>query len=308
MKIYRDSATLSGIKEPILTLGNFDGLHLGHLKIIRGVSARARKLGVSSVVYTFDPHPLKIVAPHKSPPLLIDMEDKTRLIEAAGVDCLIFASFTREFAGKHPRQFVEEAIVPLSVKEVWVGHDFRFGSGKTGTVEHLKELGEEFGFKVVVVGAYRKGGHIVSSSRIRGLIADGKVGEAAGLLGRRYSIKGVVVKGANIGKEIGFPTANLKVESELVPAGGVYAAWAVVGSKRFPAVLNIGRAPTFGGKETSVEVHLLDFDSDLYGERMEVHFIRRLRSEKKFKSAGDLAVQIRKDTERARKIFGKAAP
>ncbi|HXI09345.1 MAG TPA: bifunctional riboflavin kinase/FAD synthetase [Thermodesulfobacteriota bacterium] len=308
MKIYRDPAALSGIKEPVLTLGNFDGLHLGHLKIIRGVAARARKLGVSSVVYTFDPHPLKVVSPHKSPPLLIDMEDKVRLIEAAGVDCLIFASFTREFAAKHPRQFVEEAIVPLSVKEVWVGHDFRFGSGKAGTVEHLKELGEEFGFRVVVIGAYRKGGHIVSSSRIRTLIAEGKVGEAAGLLGRRYSVKGVVVKGANIGKGIGFPTANLKVESELVPAGGVYAAWAVVGPKRFPAVLNIGRAPTFGGKETSVEVHLLDFDSDLYGERMEVHFIRRLRSEKKFKSAGDLAAQIRKDTERARKIFSKAAP
>lgn len=308
MKIFRDSAALSGIKDPVLTLGNFDGLHLGHLKIIKGVAARAKRLGVPSAVYTFDPHPLKVVAPLKSPPLLLDMEDKVRLIEATGIDHLIFASFTREFAEKHPRQFVEEVIVPLSVKEVWVGHDFKFGRSKTGTVEYLKELGEEFGFKVVVIEAYRKGGHIVSSSRIRSLVARGRVGEAAGLLGRRYSIKGVVVKGANIGKEIGFPTANLRVESELVPANGVYAAWATVGSKKLPAVLNIGRAPTFGGKETTVEVHILDFGSDLYGKKMEVSFVRRLRSEKAFKSKDELVARIKKDTERARAILKEKTP
>lgn len=308
MKIFRDSAALSGIKDPVLTLGNFDGLHLGHLKIIKGVAARAKRLGVPSVVYTFDPHPLKVVAPHKSPPLLIDTDEKVRLIEAAGIDCLIFARFTREFAEKHPRQFVEEVIVALSVKEVWVGHDFKFGRSKAGTVEYLKELGEEFGFKVVVIEAYKKGGHIVSSSRIRALIAKGKVGEAAGLLGRRYSIKGVVVKGTNIGKEIGFPTANLGVESELVPANGVYAALAAIGSKTLPAVLNIGHAPTFGGKETAVEVHLMDFSSDLYGKRIEVSFVRRLRSEKAFRSKDELVAQIRKDTERAREILKEKTP
>jgi len=305
MKIFRDSAALSGIKNPVLTLGNFDGLHLGHLKIIKGVSARARKLGVPSAVYTFDPHPLKVVAPHKSPPLLLDMDDKIKLMEAAGIDNLIFARFTREFAEKHPRQFVEEVILALSAKEVWVGHDFKFGKSKTGTVEYLKELGKEFGFRVVVIDAYRLGGEIVSSSRIRSLVATGRIRQAARLLGRRYSIKGTVVQGTNLGKDIGFPTANLEVQSELIPAEGVYAAVAVVGSKHLPAVLNIGRAPTFGGKDTTVEVHILDFSSDLYGAKMEVSFVRRLRSEKKFRSKDALVAQITKDTQRAREILKK---
>ncbi|MBI5587212.1 MAG: bifunctional riboflavin kinase/FAD synthetase [Deltaproteobacteria bacterium] len=303
MKVFKNSATLGKIKNPVLTLGNFDGLHLGHRKIIKSVAARAKKLGVPSAVYTFDPHPLKVVSPLKSPPLLLDIEDKTRLVGEAGIDYLIFARFTREFAEKHPREFVEEVMLPLSVREVWVGHDFKFGRSKTGTVEYLKELGGEFGFRVVVVDAYKKGGHIVSSSRIRSLVSAGKVGQAAGLLGRRYSIKGRVVKGRNIGKGMGFPTANLKVSSELLPAGGVYAAYAAVDGRTLPAVLNIGKAPTFGGRDTTVEVHILDFNGDIYGREMEVSFVRRIRSEKAFKSKEGLVARIKKDAERARAIL-----
>ncbi len=304
MEVFRNGKRHAKIKNPVLTLGNFDGLHLGHQRIIRKVSARARGLGTKSVVYTFDPHPLKVVAPHKSPPLILDSEDKARLIGSFGIDYLIFARFTKGFAATHPREFVEKVLhKALSVKEVWVGHDFSFGKGRAGTVSSLKELGRELGFKVFVIPAYKKGGHIVSSSRIRALIKEGAVKGAAALLGRNYSIKGKVVRGKDIGKEIGFPTANLGVESELVPANGVYAAYAIIEGSKLPAVLNIGVAPTFGGKERRVEAHILDFEGDIYGKRMEVYFVRRLRDEKAFKSKDALVRQIAKDTERARAIL-----
>lgn len=306
MKILRRGSGLAGVKNPVLTLGNFDGLHLGHQKILLKISQRAKSLGCPCAVYTFDPHPLKIVAPHKSPPLILDQEDKIRLIEGFGTDFLILARFTKEFASKHPREFVEDALVPMKVKEVWVGHDFSFGRGREGTVEHLKKLGEEFGFSVNVIPAYRKGGAVVSSSRIRNLIKEGEVKKAKALLGRNYSIKGKVVSGRNIGKEIGFPTANLKTSSELVPANGVYAAYAKVNAKTYPAVLNIGVAPTFGEKEKCVEVHMIGFKDDIYGKRMEVGFVQRLRAERPFPSKEALIRQIGRDVERAKRLLGPA--
>lgn len=306
MKVVRNGKGLKGIKGPIMTLGNFDGLHLGHRKIISKVVERAEKLGAPSAVYTFEPHPLKVIAPHKSPPLILDVEDKVKLIEGFGADFLIFAKFTKEFASKHPGDFVEEVLVKkLSVKEVWVGHDFSFGKGKLGTVDYLKELGGEFGFKVYVVPAYKKMGSIVSSSRIRELIKKGDVGRASKLLGRDFSIKGKVVRGVSLGKEIGFPTANIKVKSELVPGDGVYAAYAILKGRTHPAVLNIGTAPTFGGRERSVEVHILDFRDNIYGRKMEVSFVKKLRDERAFKSREELVRQIRKDAERARKLLIK---
>lgn len=307
MKVLKDGAAAGKAARTVLTLGNFDGLHLGHRKILDKVVKRASKLGVPSVVYTFDPHPLKVVAPEKSPPMLLDMADKKALIGALGVDYLALARFTREFASRHPREFVEEELVKkFHVVEVWVGHDFSFGKGKTGTVEYLEQLGGEFGFAVHIIPAYKKGGAIVSSSRIRSLIREGRAGTAAGLLGRRYSIKGKVVRGTDIGKRLGFPTANLKVTSELVPKNGVYAAFASVGGRQHPAVLNIGTAPTFGGKKTAVEVHIMDFSGDIYGRPMTVHFVRRLRGEKTFGSKDALIRQIQKDKERAERILEAA--
>lgn len=303
MKVVTTKTGLKKIKSPVLTLGNFDGLHLGHQKIIKKVVERAKALKTASVVYTFDPHPLKVVAPHKSPPLILDNEEKALLIKEFGVDFLVFAKFTKEFAAKHPREFVEEVLAAISVKEVWVGHDFSFGKGRIGTVEYLKELGAEFGFKVNVIPAYRKAGGIVSSSRIRELIKTGKIKDASRLLGREYKIKGKVVRGKDIGKAIGFPTANLKVSSEIIPNNGVYVAYAKVNGKAHPAVLNIGTAPTFGGKDRCVEVHILDFKDSIYGKKMEVSFVARLRDEKAFPSKDALIKQIRKDTERARKIL-----
>ncbi|HAO93123.1 MAG: riboflavin biosynthesis protein RibF [Deltaproteobacteria bacterium GWB2_55_19] len=305
MKVVRDS-DLKEIKNPILTLGNFDGLHIGHRRVIEKVVARARRFGAPSVVYTFEPHPLKVVAPEKSPPLLIDIDEKIRLINATGADWLVLAEFTKAFAATHPRQFVESVLVDaLSVREVWVGHDFSFGTGRSGTVEYLKELGNEFGFKVFLVPAYKRRNEVVSSSRIRAYVKDGEVKKAAGLLGRLYSIKGRVVRGKDMGKEIGFPTANLDVESELVPKDGVYAAFALLDGREREAVLNIGVAPTFGGKARAIEVHILDFISDIYGKKVEVRFAERLRDEAAFMSREALVKAIRKDVGRARKILGR---
>lgn len=305
MKVVKNS-DLKGIKNSVLTLGNFDGLHIGHRRVIEKVVERARKFGAPSVVYTFEPHPLKVVSPEKSPPLLIDIEDKIRLINETGADWLVLAEFTKAFAATHPRQFVEDVLVnALSVREVWVGHDFSFGKSKSGTVEYLKELGGEFGFRVFVVDAYKRRGEVVSSSRIRAYVKDGEVKKAAALLGRLYSIKGKVVGGREIGKEIGFPTANLEVESELVPKDGVYAAFAIVEGREREAVLNIGTAPTFGGKGRTIEVHILDFCDNIYGKKVEVRFASRLRDETAFPSRETLVKAIKKDIDRTRKILGR---
>lgn len=305
MKVVRDS-DLKEIKKPILTLGNFDGLHIGHRRVIEKVVERARRFGAPSVVYTFDPHPLKVVAPEKSPPLLIDIDEKIRLVDETGADWLILAEFTKAFAATHPRQFVESVLVDaLSVREVWVGHDFSFGTGRSGTVEYLKELGNEFGFKVFLVPAYKRRNEVVSSSLIRAYVRDGEVKKAAALLGRLYSIKGRVVRGKDMGKEIGFPTANLDIESELVPKDGVYAAFATLDGQEREAVLNIGVAPTFGGKTRAIEVHILDFMGDIYGKKVEVRFAERLRDEAAFLSREALVKAIKKDVNRARKILGR---
>lgn len=305
MQIFHDSKRLRNkAGDKVLTLGNFDGLHLGHRKILEKVRERAGKLGCASVVYTFEPHPLKVVAPGKSPPLILDPEKKTELVASLGIDYMVIARFTKGFAAKHPRQFVLEELVPLRVREVWVGHDFSFGKGKSGTAEYLEALGRELGFSVRVASAYRKGGDVVSSSRIRGLVAVGRVGEAGRLLGRPFSIRGRVVRGMDRGKELGFPTANLEARSELLPADGVYAAYAVLEGKRIEAVVNVGTAPTFGGKERCIEAHILGFRGDIYGKDIEVEFVRRLRGERAFASMDALARRISKDAERAGRILG----
>ncbi|MFQ5441436.1 MAG: bifunctional riboflavin kinase/FAD synthetase [Thermodesulfobacteriota bacterium] len=295
-----------GAGGPVITLGNFDGIHLGHQKILKKVSSRAERLKTSSVVYTLDPHPLKVVAPSKSPPLILDIEDKKALIEGFNIDILVLARFNKEFASKHPGEFAEEVLIRgLGVREVWVGTDFSFGKGRTGTVRYLKALGEKSGFKVSVIPPYVKGGSVVSSSRIRALVSGGEVKKAAALLGRPYSIKGRVVRGKDIGKVIGFPTANVRVTSELCPKNGVYVVTASFDGQTRSGVLNIGTAPTFGGKKKTVEAHLLDFKGDIYGKKMRVTFIKRLRDERHFSTKEALIKQIKKDRERAERILTK---
>ncbi len=303
MKVIKGKAKQK-FKDTVLTLGNFDGLHLGHIKILKLVSSRARALGAKSVVYTFDPHPLKVVAPEKSPPLMLTVEDKARLVEAFGIDYMIVAEFTKGFASKDPRVFVKEVLVDsLSASEVIVGHDYAFGKGKRGTTAFLKKLGAEFGFKVTVIEPFRMAGKVVSSSRVRAEVKGGRLRSAAKLLGRDFSIRGTVVRGTDIGHALGFPTANIRPKTELIPKKGVYAVRAEIDGKTVDGVANIGIAPTFGGKELSIEIHLLDFKKEIYDKIMTVAFIRRLRGERTFKNKEALASQIEKDIARARRLL-----
>ncbi|MBI5286344.1 MAG: bifunctional riboflavin kinase/FAD synthetase [Deltaproteobacteria bacterium] len=305
MNVIRDTRRLKGkMKSPILTLGNFDGVHLGHQRILKGVKKRAIELGCPSVVYTFEPHPLKVVAPHRSPPLITAFEEKVKLVGAFGIDFLVCARFTKRFADQHPRRFVKEVLADeLEVREVWVGHDYAFGRGKRGTVGYLKELGREFGFRVRVIPAYERGGEVVSSSRVRRLIQKGVIKEVIPLLGRPYALEGVVEKGRNRGKALGFPTANMRADRELLPRNGVYAVFVTLGGKVYQGVCNIGVSPTFGRGGFTIEVYIIDFKGSIYGRRMKVAFVDRIRDEIHFKTPELLAEEIKKDVERAKRIM-----
>ncbi|MBI5047378.1 MAG: bifunctional riboflavin kinase/FAD synthetase [Deltaproteobacteria bacterium] len=306
MLLIKNIKKPKGIKSPIVTLGNFDGVHIGHQQVLKVIRKRAEKLRLPSIVYTFEPHPLKIVAPHKSPPLLTTLEEKVKLIKASGIDYLILARFTKEFAAQHPREFVSDILVKqLAVKEVLVGHDYAFGKGKKGTIEYLKKLGQEFGFKVYIIPAYKKRGFIVSSSKIREYIQNGKMKEAARFLGRPYTISGKVIKGRNIGKHLGFPTANIAIHNELIPKDGIYAVHVLLGNKLYKGAANIGFAPTFATEKRAVEVHIMGFRRTIYGKKIKMGFIERLRGEKAFRNADELAAQIKRDIERAKKILNK---
>lgn len=304
MRLVTNTRKLKNIKSSIVTLGNFDGVHIGHQKVLKAVKARSEKSKLPSIVYTFEPHPLKVIAPHKSPPLLTILEEKINLIKASGVDFLVLARFTKEFASQHPEKFVENVLAKqLKAKEVWVGHDYAFGKARAGTIEHLKELGKKFNFRVSVIPACKKRGVIISSSKIREYVTDGKIKEAASLLGRPYAVSGKVVRGRNIGKHLGFPTANIAIHNELIPKDGIYAVRVLLDEKRYKGAANIGFAPTFHNKKRAVEVHIMDFKRNIYGKNLKIEFIQRLRGEKIFKSAEELAAQIRKDVNMAKKIL-----
>jgi riboflavin kinase/FMN adenylyltransferase len=306
MKVLRSLAHFKLIKSTVVTLGNFDGIHLGHQSILKRLKARARALRCPSVVYTFDPHPLKVIVPDKSPPLILDMEGKIELLKDFGIDYLVLARFTEQFAAKHPDEFVGEVIVDgLKASEVLVGRNFSFGRGRAGNVRYLKTLSARFGFHVEVVPSVKRGGAVVSSSRVRAMVIHGEVRRAGALLGRPFYLKGKVAKGSRIGRSIGFPTANLEVASELVPSNGVYAARVLLGRATHDALVNIGMAPTVKRDARCVEVHLLGFRRSIYGRRMEVAFLSRLRDEQRFATTAALARQIREDVVRARRLFSR---
>ncbi len=283
---------------PVLTLGNFDGVHLGHQAIFRQVVARAREIGGTSIAFTFEPHPLKVIAPERSPRLLNTFHGKMKLLAASGIDVVICANFTRAFADQNPDDFAREVLhEKIGVREVYVGYDYAFGRGREGSIESLKRMGRTYGFEVGVVEAIRVNGVVVSSSVIRDLVASGTVKDAAELLGRYYTIEGEVVHGAQRGQKLGFPTANLNTANELVPGYGVYAVLATVAGRVFKGVASIGVRPTFDAGPASVEVYLFDFQGDLYGKQMEVSFVKYLRGEEKFSDTEALVRQIRKDVQ-----------
>lgn len=307
MQIIRGLRNLSE-KPPnaVVTIGNFDGVHLGHQAIFARVMERAGKIGGTSVVYTFDPHPLKILAPEQNVSLICAFKKKMELISAYGIDMTVCADFTREFARMHPRDFAKKLMTGLGMDTVVVGHDYSFGHGKTGTIDYLVKMGKELGFIVEVIDAVVMDKERISSSIIRKLIDSGDIDKSNRFLNRCYSIAGKVVSGYKRGKAIGFPTANLDTPYEVIPAVGVYAVFvSVKGGEVLDGVVNIGYNPTFDRDDFIVEVHLLDYDNDIYGAETEVYFIERLRDERSFKNVEQLQAQIKKDILNAKAILEK---
>jgi len=296
----------------VLTVGNFDGLHIGHRAITDTVVERARAIDGESVVYTFDPHPRQILTPDNAPPLLTTIEQKRELIEAAGVDVLIVEPFDREFARTSAESFIRDILHRrIAPHEVYVGYDFHFGRDREGSMRLLGELGPRLGFAVTIIPEVTIDEGDVNSTRIRKLLGEGEIERAAKLLGRAYSIRGRVIEGDRRGRTIGFPTANLDPENDVVPLSGVYAGFLRLldpgvpnSGVEFPAVTNVGRRPTFEGRgETRAEAHLIDFDGDLYGRRVEISFTTRLRPERRFAGVDELRQQIGADVEQARKLL-----
>jgi len=318
LEVVRGSAQLKrSIDHPVLTIGNFDGIHLGHRQILRTVVEQANALGGEPMVYTFDPHPRAVLYPERAPKRIITLDQKLELLAASGIEVVIIEPFTREFARTPPevfvRKYVHENIHP---RKVYVGYDFHFGKDREGSMRLLTELGPALGFEVTIVSEVRVSGSDVNSTRIRGLLSEGKAEETAVLLDRPYAIRGLVVQGDQRGRQLGFPTANLDSENEILPREGVYVGEArfleaepVAGRgrgdrDRYPAVVNIGRRPTFDrGEQVLVEAHLLDFEGELYGRRIEIAFFHRLRDEKRFSNVEALKKQIARDVEAARNVL-----
>jgi riboflavin kinase/FMN adenylyltransferase len=305
MRIVRGLKNFSErLQRPVLTLGNFDGVHLGHQAIFNKVLQRAREINGTSVVFTFEPHPLKVLAPERSPRMLNTFHTRMKLLAAAGIEVVICANFTRTFAEQHPEDFARDVLFKqIGVSEIYVGYDYAFGKGREGSIESLKKMGKTFGFEVGVVEAVQVSDIVVSSSVIRDLISSGNVAEATKFLGRRYTVEGEVVHGSQRGQTLGFPTANLKIVNELIPAHGVYAVLAQVENRTIKGVASIGVRPTFDAGPLSIEVYLFEFHGELYGRDMEIAFVKRLRGEEKFPSADALVQQIRKDVQNAHEVL-----
>ncbi len=294
--------------KPVLALGNFDGVHLGHQAIFQHVVTRAREVDGTSMVFTFEPHPLQVLAPEKAPPLLTTYAQKIRLIAALGITVGLRVPFTEQFARQEPIEFVREVLWRhLGIHEVVVGHDFRFGHRRAGTVDFLQAQAEHFGYRVTVIPAIMQEDTVVSSSNIRRLLLQGQVEQAARLLGRHYAIEGPVVEGFRRGRQLGFPTANVRPVNAIVPHKGVYTVRVEWDNCLYPGVANVGYNPTFGNQTLSVEAHLFDVDADLYGATVRVEFLHRIRDERKFASVEELAAQIASDAQEARAVHAKLA-
>lgn len=313
MRVVRGSQMLEQpLERGVLTVGNFDGLHVGHQSIMQTVTTRATAHGGQAAAYTFEPHPRRVLHPGSSPRLLTTLEQKLELFEAAGVDVTIVEPFDEGFAAMPAERFVREILHGrIGPREVYVGYDFRYGRDREGSMRTLTELGPHLGFSVTIIPEVRVGERDVNSTRIRELLAAGEVEDAEVLLGRPYTVRGSVVEGDRRGRGLGFPTLNLRPDNEILPAEGVYAGHvrfldegAPQRNAAFGAVTNVGRRPTFKAEDPVLaEAHLIDFDADAYGRRIELTFQHRLRAEQKFADVDALRAQIQKDVERGRKLL-----
>ena len=304
---FPDDARPSWLVHPVLGLGNFDGLHRGHLKIVERVKRGAVEHGGTPMAMTFDPHPPRVVRPDKAPPLLMTKAQRLEALQRNGIRCVAVVRFTPELSRWDPETFVRSVLVDwIRVSEVWVGANFLFGRDRSGNFSLLRALGQRYGFRAEKIDPVRYKEFVVSSTRVRRLVSEGRIDEAGALLGHSYYLDGVVVEGRRKGREIGFPTANLQTANELIPPDGVYATTITVDGVVHAAITNIGLRPTFGDSTgRTIETHLLRFAGDLYGRPVRLAFVQRLRDERRFDDVDALRAQIEADQRWAERLFAR---
>lgn len=305
MRVYYGSRAAKGkLWRPIITLGVFDGVHRGHQHIFKQCLREAKRQRGTAVVYTFDPHPVSVLFPGASPPLINTLPQKLELLAASGFRAAVVETFTPSFSQLAPEAFFKKILMGrLRARSLFVGYDFTFGVHRTGTTERLKALGKQYGVAVNVIAAFLLKEYLVSSTEIRKRIEVGDMVTAAELLGHPYFIDGKIVRGEGRGAQIGIPTANLSTDNRLLPPTGVYATYSRLQHKRYRGVTNIGTRPTFGGTDATIETHLIAFRRPILGRRVRLEFLTRLRDEQKFTGPEDLVAEIRHDIQVAQRFF-----
>lgn len=308
MAIFYDTNSLPQFNKPSITIGTFDGVHLGHKTILKELSRHAREAGGESVVITFEPHPRKLLFPQQSLKLITPLQDKLQLISDAGIQHIVVVPFTRDFADMPARDYVEHFLVAkFQPGRIVIGYDHHFGHDRTGNIQLLRQLQQEFGYQVFEIPAQLIDEAAVSSTKIRNALTEGMVADAAQMLGRNYCLKGTVIKGKSLGRTIGYPTANIQPSDadQLVPSNGIYAVQVKWKERSMGGMLSIGFNPTVTDEGVRhIEVNIFDFDEDLYGELLEISFVQWLRSEEKFPSLEALKAQLAEDERRSREILG----
>jgi len=307
MKIFHGTENANIARPTVLTLGVFDGLHLGHQKIMQTVVERAGALSAAPTVLTFDPHPRAVLHPESAPPLLQTLDQRLAAFEVLGIEQVIVIPFSLAFAAIAAEEFLREIVCDrLHAREVYLGRGFAFGKDRAGNIELLRKISAELGFFADEVPEVRLRGERISSSKIRELLTRGRVNSARRMLGRPYGVEGRIIRGDRRGHTIGFPTANLQPQNRVIPHTGVYVTAALIGDTWRRSITNVGVRPTFGGDaEPSVETHIFDFDDDLYGNVLRVRFLHRLRDERKFSGIDELKAQIERDSRRALNYFSR---
>jgi len=309
MKIFYQLEKITRpFKAAAITIGNFDGVHIGHQALFHEVIEKAHAIDGTSIAMTFEPHPMRVLKKNNHPPLITLYEQKEELIKRAGIDVLICIPFTREFASLSAEAFIKDLLVAkIGMQAIIVGEDYTFGKNREGNLSVLKSYSSQMGYEITVADWIKVGQNFsdrISSTRIRELVMAGEVEPARKMLGRHYQIRGLVVKGRDRGgRLLGIPTANINLQDELCPKTGIYAVTVDCHNRLYKGVANIGFSPTFDDNEFTVEVHLLNFSTDIYGEKIRVNFIERIRDEKKFANISELTAQINQDIETAHKIL-----
>jgi riboflavin kinase / FMN adenylyltransferase len=304
MEIIRDLNKFGPHPFPVVALGNFDGVHIGHQTILRSAIEHARANGGSALAVTFDPLPAKVLNPNRAPRLIMTPEDKHEMLRSFGLHGVIVLTFSRELSMLSPEEFVREYLCRrIGARVIVVGHNVSFGHARAGNAEVMRQLGRDLGFETIVVGPIERNGIVVSSTQVREMIAAGNMKHASVLLGRPHYLHGPVVHGRERGRTIGFPTANIQSRTECLPPDGVYATRIAMEEGSYPSITNIGIRPTFAEPERTIETHIFDFNLDIYGREVKLEIAERIRPERKFESAQALAAQIASDLQRAKEIL-----